>query len=82
MISDRFMEIVETLPVNSKLLLNNLLFVIFNIITPYLQCLSCNHMVLSDLFILRKNKDVLHPHMAGNDVKHKWTEFFQSHKNI
>jgi len=60
----------------SKFLMNNLLFVIFNIITPSLQCLSCNHMFLPDKLIFRKNKDVLHPLMAGDDVKCKQTKFF------
>lgn len=60
----KFWLIVETLPVNSKFLVNSL-FVIFKLRIDSTQHLCYDLTSLSDVLMVRKNYGMFLPHMAG-----------------
>jgi len=60
-ISDKFAVIVETSPVNSKLVTSDLLFVIFKLVTHCIQCSCCSCISLPNILICTNNSLLFHP---------------------
>jgi hypothetical protein len=63
-ISDKFTVIVETSPVNSKLVTSDLVFVIFKLVT---HCSCCSYTLLPNILICTNNSLLFHPLTVDDD---------------
>lgn len=75
-ISNKFTVIVETSPVNSKLVTSDLLFVIFKLEAYCIQCLCCSHTSLPNILLCINNILVFHPLIVGDGGERKGSNIF------